>query len=822
MKIRTVLAKKTALGTRWAGLALCAFGWVYTPVARGALVDLREAVVVLPTKSTGIEKQAAIMLIEETEKRTHIRWSRSENFPSKQVPVILLGRRPSIETILRPIVKEGLPPVDKRPAEGFQLQVIDGGRPIVVVAGNDLRGVMFGVGRLLRELRMRKGRVELPDDLRIVTAPKYPIRGHQLGYRPKTNSYDAWDVATWEQYIRDLIVFGSNAVELIPPRSDDAADSPHFPLPPMEMMVKMSGLLDRYGLDVWIWYPAMDKDYADPSTVQRALAEREEVFSKLPRVDAVFVPGGDPGHTHPKILMPFMEKQAALLRRFHPKAQTWIAPQGFNREWLESFYQILRTEKPSWLTGLVYGPQVRVPLPELRAAAPKRYPIRRYPDITHSRQCQYPVPNWDLTYSLTLARETINPRPTDHARIFRLLAENAVGFIAYSEGCNDDVNKIVWSSLGWDPEKPVIEILREYGRYFIGPDFEEGFARGLLALEENWRGPLLTNSAVNTTLQQFQTMEKEASPVLLSNWRFQEGLYRAYYDAYERSRLLNETALEDRAMAALRSAKRIGAMKAMTEAERILDRAVSAPPAGDLRKRVFELAEAMFQSIRLQTSVKRYGAIAVGRGAHLDTIDMPLNNRWWLKTQFEKIRKLTDEPARLSAIRRIVNRTNPGPGGFYDDLGSLTNQPHLVKGPGFYQDPAFFKSPLIGFGVGAPRFTETPTAWWHDAETLHETPLKLRYEDLDPKARYKVRVVYAGDAPSIRIRLLADDRIEIHPEIDKPRPMRPLEFDVPEEATGDGNLTLTWYRQRGLGGNGRGCQVAEVWLIRKGANPAAR
>ena len=33
----------------------------------------------------------------------------------------------------------------------------------------------------------------------------------------------------WESYIRDLAVFGANAIELIPPRSDDAADSPHFP-----------------------------------------------------------------------------------------------------------------------------------------------------------------------------------------------------------------------------------------------------------------------------------------------------------------------------------------------------------------------------------------------------------------------------------------------------------------------------------------------------------------------------------------------------------------------------------------------------------------
>src|SRR5207249_12302421 len=112
--------------------------------------------------------------------------------------------------------------------------------PVVSVAGNDNRGVLFGVGRLLRALQMEKRKITLPRDFAIATAPHYRLRGHQLGYRPKTNSYDGWTLALWEQYIRDLAVFGCNAVELIPPRSDDADDSPHFTLPPMEMMVVVS------------------------------------------------------------------------------------------------------------------------------------------------------------------------------------------------------------------------------------------------------------------------------------------------------------------------------------------------------------------------------------------------------------------------------------------------------------------------------------------------------------------------------------------------------------------------------------------------------
>ena len=65
----------------------------------------------------------------------------------------------------------------------------------------------------------------------------------------------------------------------------------------------------------------------------------------------------------------------------------------------------------SIVTGIVFGPQVRIPLPQLCDLVPDRYPIRLYPDITHSRQCQFPVPNWDMAFAFTKGRECINPRP---------------------------------------------------------------------------------------------------------------------------------------------------------------------------------------------------------------------------------------------------------------------------------------------------------------------------------------------------------------------------------------------------------------------------
>ena len=266
-------------------------------------------------------------------------------------------------------------------------------------------------------------------------------------------------------------------------------------------------------------------------------------------------------------------------------------------------------------------------------AVPSRYPIRDYPDITHSRHCQYPVPDWDVAYALTEGREVCNPRPEQMARIFQLSRPHTIGFLTYSEGCHDDLNKCLWSALGWDERADVQDVLREYARYFIGAEFEEPFAEGLLGLERDWIGPIRENAGIDATLERFRAMERTASPRVKRNWRFQQALYRAYYDAYLRARLRHETEREIAARAKLREAGSIGSRKAMAEAEAILDLIPVEPVAADLRARLFELAEALFQSISAQLSVAKYQAIAIDRGANLDGIDIPLSDAGWLRAQ---------------------------------------------------------------------------------------------------------------------------------------------------------------------------------------------
>ena len=801
---------------------------------RGAgtgMIDLGKAVVIAPEHLGRREAKAVSLLVEEAEKRCGIRWAVEGAGSRSDGPKIYLGTAAAWKAARVTPPGEGVGAIA---AEGYRIQ---SGSGWISITGADARGMMFGAGKLLRSVSFGPEQAAVEGG-RIggQSSPKYRLRGHQLGYRPKTNAYDGWDVARWEQYYRDLIVFGTNAVELIPPRSDDRDNSPHFPLPKDQMMREMSRLADEYGLETWVWYPAMDRDYSDPKTVEAALKEWAKIFELAPRIDAVFVPGGDPGHTEPKYLLALLEKQKANLRRYHPQAQMWMSPQSFTEDWMNEFFEIVeRPETGRWLDGIVFGPQSRLPLDVLRKKLPERYPIRLYPDITHSVQCQYPVPDWDIAYALTAGREVINPRPEGEANILRRTLPDSIGFISYSEGCNDDVNKCLWSALAWDPARSVVDVLRDFGRYFVGPQEAEGMAQGLVELEANWRGPLAANTGVAVTFERFQDMERNAGPSVLESWRFQQALYRAYYDAYVQARLWDETGALARALGVLGRVNEIGFSGQPTdideptsgsppngvdpsllleEADRILAAPMLNPARADLRRRVGELGEALFQSIRMQLAVQRYQGEAVSRAANLETLDHPVSDVAYLRRQIAEIRRLDSAGAQAAAIRKLMKRTDPGPGGFYDELGNPMNRPHLVLGPGSVADPDFRSSPLIGCNYPDHLGDQAPMAWKHWAESLYDTPLRMRYTGLDPEARYRVRVVYSGDQAQRKIRLVANESIEIHPYLPRPRPPAPQEFDVPQEATRGGELSFAWTGEAGLGANGRGCQVSEVWLIR--------
>lgn len=783
------------------------------------MLNISNGVILASKAISGTEEKAIRVLVEEIEMRTGIRLPVGCDLPEGDRPTIIVGTERSLNEIIKSYASL-LETLEKPGREGYRILVREDEQLIILIVGADPRGILYGVGKFLRKLIWGKGFIKIKP-FSISSTPRYPLRGHQLGYRPKTNAYDAWSVEQFDQYIRELALFGANSIEILPPRTDDALTSPHMRVDPLEMMIKLSEIIDSYGLDVWIWYPNMftEEEYRDENCKKLEMEEREEIFSKLKRIDAVFIPGGDPGSLDANTLFEWSEIVYGILKKYHPNAKIWLSPQCFRptRKWLDDFYNNVRN-KPEWLGGIVFGPWIKTKLPDLREIIPDKYPIRHYPDITHSIRCQYPVKDWDLAFAITLGRECINPRPKSEKYIHNFFAPYTIGSISYSEGINDDVNKFIWSDQDWDPETPMIETLRDYARLFISPEFVEEIAQGIVALEENWKGPLLVNERVDITLKQWQDMEKSADQTVLNNYRFQMCLLRAYYDAYIRRRLIYETELEREALDVLERAKEIGSLKAIELAEEILYRTKTQPVREDYKNRCWELADELFKNIGSQLSVERYNAHNWDRGAFMDAIDMPLNNSRWFKVQFDRIKKMEDEEDRKTAIYRIINRKNPGPGGFYDNMGNPTSFNRVLSDKKWEEDPGYLSSPCVVFTPYLLYLSKElekqlegiPLSWVNSVATLYGTPLVIRYEDLDPNSDYRLRVTYIGDIGG-KVRLIANDRFLIHDFIDTKGKVLTKEFKISNDIISSGELTLKWIADDGE----RGCEVAEIWLVKE-------
>jgi hypothetical protein len=323
-----------------------------------------------------------------------------------------------------------------------------------------------------------------------------------------------------------------------------------------------------------------------------------------------------------------------------------------------------------------------------------------------------------------------------------------------------------------------------------------------------------------TTLHQWQEMEKNASEKMLSNFRFQEGLIRAYFDAYEYQRLIYETNLERQAMDILSKAADKGSLKSIAEARTTLEQARDNKVMPELRQRCFALADSLFRSIGAQLTVEKHHAMA-GRGNFIDNIDVPLNNALWIFDQLSSIEKLPDENQRLQKIEQVIQRNNPGPGGFYDNFGSPKSQAKIISDLSWEQDPGSLKSPRISFGIGlqgeewvhevtAKGFSgkASPISWMNQVTTLYDEPLKIGYDNLDSKSSYAIRVAYTGRFRS-KMKMSADG-IPVHDFIQTGT--RPIyEFPVPQKALSDGKVIFQWT----CGEGERGSQVSEIWLIRK-------
>ena len=495
---------------------------------------------------------------------------------------------------------------------------------------NGVRGLIYAIGLFLRKTEIQGKTFSLCADITGKHAPKKAIRGHQLGYRPCSNTYDAWMPDQFARYMTQLMFFGMNTVEFIPFTEQNALMRYSGP----EMTRILSETAHSLGLEVSLWIPNTEKDEAEE------LAEREALFRDVPFIDAVFIPGSDPGSLPASVLIDRCNKIYDILHKYHPAAKLWPSAQAPHNapRWGEEFLQAMEHAGPG-IAGVITGPNRAFDIDELRRRLPKTYPIRFYPDITHNLRCEHPVhfetDDWHYAFSTALSRESINPRPAEYKRLFQTISPYTVGSVTYSDGINDDVNKAVWCALEWDDTLTAADIAEDYARAYLY-DYDIGRVSALiLLLEKNWEGSPL-EKRVDFSLYTAEGLKKERNC-----WRFTQLYFRALCDKYIKERLLADTAA-------------VGLAKALTEAGDLAGAktalAAERPSAvTELRRRIAQEAKQLFDTAGMQLSVKEYGASGWERGATLDTLDLPVSDREWLLHVLETA---PDRETVLSAMNR--------------------------------------------------------------------------------------------------------------------------------------------------------------------------
>ncbi len=542
----------------------------------------------------------------------------------------------------------------------------------LTISAAGIRGLIYGIGKMLCKTEFSEEKITLIQDISGSYSPFMKIRGHQLGWRPTANSYEAWTVEQYIQYIKELMFFGVNTFEHVV-FNEDSPMNPLMKYPSLkDFATKSVTMANELDIDVSFWCP----HYDDPQN------DMEELFKNVPRADVYFPPSSDPGDYEPADSLNRTIKNAKMIKKYHPDIKVYPSaqsPDGFG-QWGEDF--IAEMEKlPAEIDGIITGPNCALPLHELRKRLPMQYPIRLYPDITHNVRCEYPVhfdrDDWHYSLAATLSREAINPRPTEYRTIHRLTRQYVTGSVSYSEGISDDINKFVWSALDFNPDADLTEILSDYARLFFPCADSQKVVNGILGLEKNWDCDPAENPYIETTHSIFTEIKNE-NPELYENARFLMCLFRAKCDLLVKSRRVFELRLIKQAKYFFKNAQ-------IEKAEEVLK-----TPFTDtynfLRNEIEQIGKLLFEKVGLQLDVERYYANGWERGATLDTIDNPVTDRLYLLNRLEYSKNLNEE-SRNIFIEKLLNRRKTNKEEFYFSFAENSfTELGIPQDPYFYMD----------------------------------------------------------------------------------------------------------------------------------------
>ncbi len=594
-----------------------------------------------------------------------------------------------------------------------------------IIKAQTIRGLIYGYFLFLRKSIFKNNTIALTTDICGTHTPQKALRGHQAGYSPMPNTYDAWDYDQYFRYYLDIMAFGANICEHNGTKPRKNSRNSLMKYEQYEFLQEATRLADYVDIDISLWH-ANDDD----ETEEEALALRKWLYPTLKRLDYLFIPGGDPGELKADVFVDRCKKISKILKECHPETQLHPSAQAPHSmpEWGEVFIESIKDE-PDEIKAVIMGPNHAFPIHELRAKTPCKYPIRFYPDLTHNLRCEHPVnfleDDWHFAMASTLSRESVNPRPAEFRTLHRIFSPYSIGSVSYSEGVHDDVNKAVWSALEWDSNADLYEILLDYARLYM-PGIDEGkMADTILLLERNWQGDPIENPCIDFSYRNLCELKSDF-PEMAENWRFMLLYFRGCCDKLVKMRRTFENKLIKTALPHICNGD-----------TRLAINTLKAPFSDEytaLRSELDDLAAILFKLVGIQLDIEHYCAYGWERGATLETIDNNVTDRAFLLSKLEYAEPMP-EPEKERFINALVNRAKVD-----DDETYYSVALHGLNTLGIRQTGEFY----MDIQGDRPYTKETPLPMGM-TKVFDHFSFSAKFGGFNPEYDYTLTIVYKGD-----------------------------------------------------------------------------
>ena len=635
---------------------------------------------------------------------------------------------------------------------------------------------------------------------------------------------------TWKElstFIDDLAYFGGNFIETA--HVNDTATLP------IETLVNISTLLHQRNISCSFWWSNTLMDHH--------LAELTALFTRMPRVDSIFFPGGDGGILEWSTI----KQTATALRRKHPNAGIWVSAQEINQTMLDSFVHDITTNDtirsilgPNG--GVVYGPHNRLPLTDfiLRLQgisssnvtsistspslplSPSTTLIRQYPDLAHSIDSQFQIQHWDASYAYSYGRQVVNPLPVFHSNIILSRSNSStsstVGVGAYSEGLNDDLNKFIWVAMAEDDTLSIHDVVQKYSHYFFGTNASIYMKNALFGLEQNWNGKIINNQKIIQETLNMLEQGMKYIPNVSTNWRATMYLRRGLMDMYVYGLKKQDVTLVNRVNDILHAGvvnqNNSICLNSVSNALLLLQQRHT-----NHTKTVTETDLAiLYQRIALLTN-----NLDTQIGADvLQTQDVSLNMNTLNNTRYVSasylesfLSNITLKTCLNDVLNSWLNWENPGIDGYYDNLGSIDPKDHMHlinRNQPNDIDPSCYDGCVIQGGSNV--LLNIRPNWLRYSMVMYDNSLVLKYDDINQHGTYQWEVVlwycwFDCEGDVIDLIVNGEPLVE---HLIAPNPMKKLIFEIPKHVSETGSIEIACHRKSGLGGNGKTCQISEAWL----------